>query len=225
MDFNQFLNIDTILFDLDGTLLNTLEDLADSVNFVLEKYNCQTRSLEEIRCFVGNGITRLIELSLPSGSSQELLKTCLTEFRSYYPEHMQIKTTPYNGILPLLKELKEKGFHLGIVSNKLDTAVKGLCKHYFFPYIDTAMGETDDLAKKPAPDMLYRALKRMRADTSRTIYVGDSNVDLDTAHNASLPCISVTWGFRSREELIEAGASILVSSTEEFRALFPALVQ
>lgn len=224
MSVTQFSNLNTILFDLDGTLLNTLEDLADSVNHVLKNNHFPTRTLDEICYFVGNGVATLIKLALPADCEEAVYNSCLFEFRSYYAEHMQIKTIPYPGILSLLKHLKEKGFHLGIVSNKFDGAVKNLSNTYFSPYIDTAIGETNDLTKKPAPDMIYRALTQLQADPQRAIYVGDSDVDLETARNAALPCISVTWGFRTKEELEKAGASILVATPEELCNLFPTLI-
>lgn len=198
-----------ILFDLDGTLLDTLEDLADSVNHILAANGYPARTLAEVRAFVGNGAGQLIRKAAPEGTDVEAL---LAQFQRYYAGHCQIKTRPYPGILEALAELSRK-YPLAIVSNKPDAAVKALCAQYF-PGIP-AMGETAQCPRKPAPDMVLRAMAELGVE--RCIYVGDSEVDIQTAHNAQVPCLSVLWGFRSRYDLLEAGGSEtrFCDSTEE----------
>lgn len=198
-----------ILFDLDGTLLDTLEDLADSVNHILAANGYPARTLAEVRAFVGNGAGQLIRKAAPEGADVEAL---LAQFQRYYAGHCQIKTRPYPGILEALAELS-RNYPLAIVSNKPDTAVKALCAQYF-PGIP-AMGETAQCPRKPAPDMVLRAMAELSVE--RCIYVGDSEVDIQTAHNAQVPCLSVLWGFRSRYDLLEAGGSetLFCDSTEE----------
>jgi len=190
-----------IIFDLDGTLLDTLEDLADSVNYVLSEAGYAQRTLSEIRAFVGNGVKLLVEQALPSGTDGTEIKLCLTRFREYYRENMRNKTTAYCGIYPLLERLKKEGIHMAIVSNKPDIAVKMLCRHYFGEYITTAIGDRDHVPKKPAPDSVFEAMDEIGAHMEDTLYVGDSDVDIHTANNAGLPCVAVTWGFRPAEKL------------------------
>lgn len=189
-----------ILFDLDGTLLDTLEDLKDSVNHTLRQHGCPGRSLEEVRQFVGNGARRLIRLSLPGGESEEQIDRVLADYQVYYATHTQIKTCPYEGILDALKAIGEK-YPIAIVSNKPDSAVKPLCA-YYFPGV-YALGEASGCPRKPAPDMLVKAMKDIGVDSC--IYVGDSEVDVITAQNAGVKCLSVLWGFRDRACMEEVG--------------------
>lgn len=198
--------MDTIIFDLDGTLLNTLEDLTDSVNYAMEKFGFPVHTIEEIRSFVGNGAPKLIERSIPQGTENPSYEAVLAAFKEHYAAHCEDKTKPYEGVMELLAQLKEKGYRMAVVSNKFDGAVKRLCKKYFGSYLETAIGESADVKRKPAPDTVYRALHELSCDGSRAVYVGDSEVDIQTAKNASLPCISVTWGFRTEEQLKAAGA-------------------
>ena len=191
-----------ILFDLDGTLLNTLADLADAVNHTLAHFGCPQRTKEEVRQFVGNGALRLIRLALPGNPDDPDEETVLDYFRTYYAAHSQVKTCPYTGIPEALAEIMRE-FPVAIVSNKPDNAVKILCSQYF-PGV-YALGESSACPRKPAPDMVYQAMAAIGAD--RCIYVGDSEVDVKTAQNAGVPCLSVLWGFRSKAELEEAGAS------------------
>lgn len=190
-----------ILFDLDGTLLDTLEDLLDATNYALTQCGYPRRTLGELRMFVGNGARNQIRMALPQNASPEEIDRVLAVYKTYYITHCQIKTKPYDGILPALEELK-KDFSLAIVSNKPDAAVKALCADCF-PGI-FALGETPDCPRKPAPDMLYRTMDALQVDTC--IYVGDSEVDVLTAENAQIPCVSVLWGFRDRKLLEDAGA-------------------
>ena len=188
-----------ILFDLDGTLLNTLEDLADSVNHVLADFGYPGRTLEEVRQFVGNGAGRLIARAVPAGADPAPV---LTAFQAYYAAHCQIKTRPYDGIPEALDRLGQK-YPIAIVSNKPDIAVKALCAG-LFPGI-LAMGESAGCPRKPAPDMVRKAMEAIGADTC--VYVGDSEVDVLTAKNAGVPCLSVLWGFRSRTDIEAAGGT------------------
>ena len=190
-----------ILFDLDGTLLNTLDDLADAVNVTLAHFGCPARTKDEVRQFVGNGAERLIRLALPGQTDDPDALQVFSWFKDYYAAHSQIKTRPYDGIVDALAAVKGE-FPVAIVSNKPDNAVKILCQQYFEGVF--ALGESSVCPRKPAPDMVYLAMKAIGAD--RCIYVGDSEVDVLTAKNAGVPCLSVLWGFRDRETLVEAGA-------------------
>lgn len=212
--------IDTIIFDLDGTLLDTLEDLTDSVNYAMEQFRLQTRTIEEVRGFVGNGVAKLIERCIPQGVQNPLYEQILTAFKEYYAKHCEDKTRPYEGIMELLAQLSEQGYHMAIVSNKFDGAVKKLNEKYFKDYIPVAIGESAMVKKKPAPDTVYQALLELSCDVSHAVYVGDSEVDRQTAGNVPMPCVSVTWGFRTRAQLIEAGAkeACMISSPQELPA-------
>lgn len=210
-----------ILFDLDGTLLNTLEDLTDSVNVTLASHGYPLRSREEIRSFLGNGSEALLRAALPKGTEEAVFAACLAEYQAYYRVHMEDKTAPYSGILPLLKKLKESGLRIGVVSNKFDTAVRGLCEKYFPDCIDAAAGEreAEGIRRKPAPDMVFTAAKRLGVKSEDCIYIGDSEVDLQTAKNAGMDCISVCWGFRDAAFLEKAGATHLVHTPQELEKL------
>lgn len=187
-----------ILFDLDGTLLDTLEDLADAVNHVLRQFGYPERTVGEVRRFVGNGAALLIQRAVPEGADPEPV---LAAFRAFYDAHCQVKTKPYEGILDALAELRE-AFTIAVVSNKPDSAVKALCTDYF-PGV-YAWGESADCPRKPAPDMVRKAMETIGVE--RCVYVGDSEVDVATANNAGVPCLTVLWGFRDRDELVAAGA-------------------
>lgn len=196
----------TVIFDLDGTLLDTLEDLTNSVNYALEKNGYLQRTLEEVRGFVGNGIGKLIERAVPEGVADSCFQKVLDDFTKNYKINCKQKTKPYEGIKAVLETLMESGIQMGIVSNKADYAVKELNDFYFNKYHMIAIGEKDNIKRKPAPDTVYTAMEQLEADASATIYVGDSDVDVRTAENAGLPCISVLWGFRDKEELEKCGA-------------------
>ena len=200
-----------ILFDLDGTLLDTLEDLADAVNFTMDHYGYPRRSLEEVRRFVGNGARRLIALAVPEGADAE---AAFQTFKAYYDAHCRIKTRPYPGIPQTLAELAAE-YPVAIVSNKPDSAVKSLCADYF-PGI-YALGESPECPRKPAPDMVRKAMESIGVD--RCVYVGDSEVDVLTAQNAGVPCLSVLWGFRDREEIRAAGGEVFCRRTEDLPRL------
>lgn len=199
-----------LLFDLDGTLLNTLEDIGDSVNYILKKYGYPLRTYEEIRSFVGNGSERLIELSLPGGRTNPDFASCHEEYKAYYLNHNNIKTSPYEGIGELLEELSLRNYKLAIVSNKNGDNTKSLNKIYFDAYIKTAIGTSENLRRKPAPDMVCKALNELGASIEDALYIGDSEVDIYTAQNAKIPCLSVCWGFRDREYLKDHGAEYII---------------
>ncbi|MCI5501193.1 MAG: HAD-IA family hydrolase [Lachnospiraceae bacterium] len=190
-----------VIFDLDGTLLNTLEDLTDAVNHVMRQFNYPEHTIEEIRSFVGNGIKLLIERSLPDGKDNPEFDKIFSEFKLYYTSHCQIKTRPYDGIMELIAALKEQGYKLAIVSNKNQSAVTELNNIYFSDYISTAIGEKEGVRKKPAPDTVIKALSELGISSDDAVYVGDSDVDRETAENSNMDCISVTWGFRDRKLL------------------------
>ena len=190
-----------VIFDLDGTLLNTLEDLTDATNAALRHFGCPERTEEEVRSFVGNGAERLIRLALPGKETDPDVSEVLSWYKDFYAAHSQIKTRPYAGILEALAAVKE-AFPVAVVSNKPDEATKLLCKQYFGDVY--ALGERSDIPRKPAADMVHRAMADIGAQSC--IYVGDSEVDVLTAKNAGVPCLSVLWGFRDREMLMEAGA-------------------
>lgn len=191
--------IKTVIFDLDGTLLNTLLDLKESTNYALRQFDYPERTLEEIRYFVGNGVRKLIERAVPENC--ENVEECLDVFKKHYEKNMYNNTVSYNYIETMLKTLKSEGIKLGVVSNKFDLAVKELCKKYYDGLVDIAIGQGGDVLPKPSPFGVYKAMKELGADKASTIYVGDSEVDVQTAQNANIPCIGVTWGFRGRAYL------------------------
>ena len=203
-----------ILFDLDGTLLNTLEDLKDATNAALRHFGCPERTLEEIRSFVGNGARNQIRLSLPGKADDPDLDAVLEWYKAYYADHCQIKTAPYPGIAQMLEALKGK-WPMAIVSNKPDNAVKTLCAEHF-PGI-YALGEAPDCPRKPAPDMVFKAMEAIGVE--QCIYVGDSEVDIRTAANAGVPCVSVLWGFRDRCALEGEGGRYFCTDADELPGL------
>lgn len=206
-----------VIFDLDGTLLNTLDDLADSTNYALSRFGYPTRTIEEVRQFVGNGVAKLIERAIPEGKNNPNFEKCLAIFKENYAQNMYNKTAPYNGIIEMLSNLKSKGIQIAVVSNKFDLAVKELCKKYFEGFIDFAAGENEaqGIKKKPAPDTVISVLNEFNFAPEDAVYVGDSDVDIMTAKNSKMPCISVTWGFRDEKFLLENGATILINAPSE----------
>lgn len=209
----------TIIFDLDGTLLNTLDDLRDSLNDILVQKGYATRSIEEVKRFVGNGVRNLVRLSVPEHCTEEDVTLCLAEFKDHYKQNMQNKTRPYNGIMELLLDLNRFNYKMAIVSNKYDSAVKSLSKTYFGNLLPVAIGETTEIKRKPAPDSIYEAVRELGSTLENTVLVGDSETDVQTAKNAGIPCIGVTWGFRSREVLKSAGVDYLIDTPKELLTL------
>ena len=211
-----------VIFDLDGTLLNTLQDLTDSTNFALNRCDYPQRTIDEVRNFVGNGVLKLIERAVPENASSGDIQNCLEIFKEHYRNNMFNKTAPYNGIIDMLKKLKNDGYKTAVVSNKFDSAVKDLCLKYFGSLIDFSAGENElsGIRKKPAPDTVLKVLKEFNLSFDEAIYVGDSEVDIQTAKNANIDCISVLWGFKNKEFLLNNGAKILISKPDEiFRYL------
>lgn len=206
---------EAVIFDLDGTLLNTLDDLADSVNHALAACGYPARSREEVRQFVGNGVALLIHRSVPEGTPAGEEDRCLDAFRAHYLTNMRHKTAPYPGISDLLDRLNAAGCAVAVVSNKFDRAVKELCADYFGRRVPVAIGESPSVRKKPAPDTVFAALRELGLPASRAVYVGDSDVDIDTARSAGMDCISVSWGFRDVPFLKSHGASRIADSPEQ----------
>lgn len=204
-----------VIFDLDGTILNTIEDLTDCTNYALDKNKFQKRTIKEVRSFVGNGIAKLIDRAVPVGTSHEETEQVLRDFTTYYANHCADKTRPYDGVLELLIQLKQLGILTAVVSNKADFAVQELCKQYFPNMFDFVVGERHNIRRKPAPDSVLEVLDKLHIDKMSTVYVGDSEVDIQTAKNASIDIISVSWGFRDRIELIAQGAIVVVDKPIE----------
>lgn len=205
----------TIIFDLDGTLLDTLDDLTNATNAALRAFGQPERTHEEVRSFVGNGIKKLMERAL--GERVDLLDEGLETFKRYYGEHCAEQTKPYEGILPLLEELRKRGTKTAVLSNKADFAVKKLAEEYFPNLLLMAVGENEaaGIRKKPAPDSLFAVMKALDSAKEDTLYVGDSEVDVQTAQNAGVDCLCVTWGFRDREFLQEQGGKRFVNDPME----------
>lgn len=206
---------DTYIFDLDGTLLSTLNDLTASTNYALRWAGMPERTIEEIRMFVGNGVKLLMERAIPNGINNPKFEETYAKFREHYLEHNLDTTSPYDGIPELLRELKRRGKKLAIVSNKFYAATQDLAKHFFPDTIKVAIGERETIRKKPAPDTVLEALRQLGASKEGAVYIGDSDVDIMTAKNCGLPCISVLWGFRDKDFLIQHGGTIFVNKPSE----------
>ena len=204
----------TAVFDLDGTLLDTLEDLYLATNTALESHSLPRRSRDEVRMFVGNGVEMLIRRAVPSGTDEETTLAVLADFKTTYAAICEDHTRPYDGILDMLRALREKGIRVAVVSNKFDAAVKQLCQKYFGDLVEVAIGERAGVRKKPAPDTVYEALKELGMTATGAVYIGDSDVDIQTARNCGMPCISVTWGLRDKDFLLQSGAEIPVDAPE-----------
>ena len=209
---NKYKNINTVIFDMDGTTLNTLVDLANAVNYVLSTFDMPTHEIEEYRKWFGNGIRYAIRCAVPESTSEETIDKMLPVFKKYYGIHCLDETRPYVGILDLMKVLKEHGYKMAIVSNKIDPAVKELNNRFFKEYVDVAIGERDGIRRKPAPDTVIEALKELGSTEETSIYIGDSEVDFETANNSNLPSILVLWGFRDKDYLIKIGAKELANT-------------
>ena len=207
----------TYIFDLDGTLLDTLTDLAASTNYALRTHGMPEHTIDEVRRFVGNGVRKLMERAVPDGADNPLFDEAFATFRQHYMEHSLDTTRPYEGIPDMLAALKAKGCHLAVVSNKMMAATQELCRHFFPETIEVAIGENEaeGIRKKPAPDTVIAALRQLGVGEEGAVYVGDSDVDIDTARNSNLPCINVLWGFRDRDFLLQHGASTLISAPKE----------
>lgn len=203
----------TYIFDLDGTLLDTLSDLAAAVNYALRTHGMPEYSIDDVRRFVGNGVRKLMERAIPDGAANPQFDETFATFRQYYMAHSLDTTRPYEGIPEALAALKARGCRLAVVSNKMMAATQELCQHFFPDTIEVAIGENEaeGIRKKPAPDTVFAALKALGVGKEGAVYVGDSDVDIETARNSGLPCISVLWGFRDRDFLIQHGAKTFIS--------------
>lgn len=209
----------TVIFDLDGTLLDTLDDLTDSVNYALDKNGFPLRTKDEIRRFVGNGVRVLIKRAVPKNTDDVLYEICFSDFREYYVAHMEDKTAPYPGVCELLRDLKNEGFKTAIVTNKADFAAQDLCRRMFGENIDVIVGSVDGRPNKPAPDGVFEALRLLGESVESSVFVGDSDVDIQTAQNAGIVSIGVLWGFRDKEVIVKAGAKHLASTAKELKTL------
>jgi phosphoglycolate phosphatase len=205
------------IFDLDGTLLDTLGDLAASVNYALRTHGMPEHTIDDVRRFVGNGVRKLMERAVPDGTVNPLFDEAFATFRQHYMEHSLDTTRPYDGVPEMLATLKAKDCHLAVVSNKMMAATQELCRHFFPDTIEVAIGENEaeGIRKKPAPDTVIAALRQLGVGQEGAVYVGDSDVDIETARNSGLPCISVLWGFRDRDFLLQHGAKKLISNPSE----------
>ena len=205
------------IFDLDGTLLDTLTDLAASTNYALREHGMPEHSVDDVRRFVGNGVRKLMERAVPDGADNPLFDEAFATFRQHYMEHALDTTRPYDGVPEMLATLKSRGCRIAVVSNKMMAATQELCQHFFPDTVEVAIGEheAEGIRKKPAPDTVYAALSALGVTKDHAVYVGDSDVDIATARHAGLPCISVLWGFRDRDFLLHHGATTLVTSPQE----------
>lgn len=205
------------IFDLDGTLLDTLTDLAASTNYALREHGMPEHSVDDVRRFVGNGVRKLMERAVPDGADNPSFDEAFATFRQHYMEHALDTTRPYDGIPEMLATLKSRGCRIAVVSNKMMAATQELCQHFFPDTVEVAIGEheAEGIRKKPAPDTVYAALSALGVTKDHAVYVGDSDVDIATARHAGLPCISVLWGFRNRDFLLQHGATTLVTIPSE----------
>ena len=207
------------IFDLDGTILDTLEDLADAMNYALGEHGYPGRTIEDVRRFVGNGIRKLIERAVPAGLAKEEIDRVHETFSAYYQQHCADKTRPYEGVLPLLERLRAAGCLTAVVSNKADAAVQPLCRRYYNGLFDYAVGERTGIRRKPDPDSVQEVLRRLQVEAADAVYIGDSEVDIQTAKNAGLDSIIVTWGFRDRDYLESQGGRRFVDRPEEIEQI------
>ena len=206
---------EAIIFDLDGTLTDTLQDLKNSVNFALRYFGFPERTADEVRSFVGNGVRRLIYLSVPENTSEDNAEECLGVFKEHYKNNSLVETKPYGGIIPMLRELKSRGVKTAVVTNKMHEAAEDIVSIFFDGLIDFTVGQIDGVAQKPQPDGIIYVLQKLGVSKDKAVYVGDSEVDCFTAKNAGIPCIGVTWGFRDKSVLLESGADFIVDTPEE----------
>ena len=217
--------IDTVIFDMDGTVLNTLEDLAASVNHTLRQFGMPGHPEEDYRRFFGNGIRYALQCAVPEGTPDSLIEEMIPVFRDHYEKHCLDHTKPYEGVPALMKQLAGQGYKLAIVSNKIDSAVKELNERFFSEYVKVAIGERNGIRRKPAPDTVLQAIRELAGSGATAVYVGDSEVDCRTAENAGIPCISVLWGFRSRGDLEREGAVLFADTPQQIPGLLRELTE
>ena len=209
------MSIDTVIFDLDGTLLDTLCSISTGFNFALKSFGFKERTIEEVRIFVGNGIKKAFEAALGSDADEQMIDDITAVFKEYYTAHLYEHTKPYDGIIEMLKALKEKNYKMGVVSNKYDAAVKALCSNYFSGYITAAIGECPGTARKPSADGIIKVMGALGSGFDNIIYTGDSEVDIQTAANVNVPCISVLWGFKDEEFLKSRGGRVFAQKPQD----------
>lgn len=209
------MKISTIVFDLDGTLMDTLQDLAESTNYALREYGFPQHSIEAVRSFVGNGVRKLMERAVPQGTENPMFEDVFRTFKEHYVAHCRDHSGLYDGIADMLQSLADSGYQLAVVSNKLQAGVTELQQSYFSSWIKVAVGERPEVRRKPAPDMVFQAIRELGADLRETVYVGDSDVDIETARQCGIPCISVLWGFRDREFLEACGAAHFAATPQD----------
>lgn len=209
------MRFEAVIFDLDGTLTDTLADLANGVNYALSQFGFPARSEDEIRSFVGNGVRRLVYRSVPENTPDEVSEKCLEVFKEYYKNNSCVFTKPYEGITEMLSVLRDMGVKTAVVTNKMHGAAVDIVEHFFGDLIEFAVGQVDGMPQKPQPNGIYLALEKLGVSKNNAVYVGDSEVDCVTARNAGIPCIGVTWGFRDREVLEAHGASFIVNKPQE----------
>ena len=205
----------TYIFDLDGTLLDTLHDLWVSCNYALRENGMPERTLDEVRRFVGNGVKKLMERAIPLGLDNSKFDVTYETFRKHYLVHSLDTTKPYSGIPELLANFKKHGKRIAVVSNKFYAATQELCRHFFGDYVEVAIGERENIRKKPSPDTVDEAIRQLKVDREEAVYIGDSDVDVMTARNSNMPCISVLWGFRDRDFLMQHEATTFVAAPKE----------
>lgn len=210
---------DAVLFDMDGTVVDSLEDICGAVNHAMRHYHLPEYEPAQIAAYLGNGARYLLKCALPADATEAFLDEVLAYYKPYYAAHTGDKTRPYAGILPMMERMKTAGLRLAIISNKPDAAVQPLVRTYFADLVQLAVGEREGVRRKPSPDMIDAAAEQLGVAKDRCLYVGDSEVDVETAKNAGIDCAAVTWGFRSREQLVNAGAGVIVDSPEELLAL------
>lgn len=210
---HKMMKYELIIFDMDGTILDTLEDLHDALNYSLSLFGYEKRSVDDVRRFLGNGIKKLVERAVPENTPAHDIDNIIQAFLTYYQQHCMDKTKPYAGVTRLIKTLKDRGYLTAVVSNKADPAVQELCRIYFDGLFDYAVGEKNGIKKKPAPDSVISAMEKL--GTKNAIYIGDSEVDIETAKNSGIDCILCTWGFRDKDFLIEHGALLFADKAED----------
>lgn len=206
---------EAVIFDLDGTLTDTLGDLKNSVNHAMREFGFPERTLDEVRSFVGNGVKRLVDLSVPENTDSETAAKSLAVFKEYYKNNSLVETKPYDGIIPMLENLKNNGIKTAVVTNKMHEAAENIVSNFFGKLIDSTLGQVDGVAQKPQPDGIYSVIEKLGVSKEKAVYVGDSEVDCITAKNAGIPCIGVTWGFRDKSVLIENGADFIADIPED----------
>lgn len=217
------MRIKAVIWDLDGTLLNTLDDLAASTNAALAQNGMPARTVEEVRAFVGNGIRKLMIRAVPGGEESPAFEQTLSDFTAHYAQHSRDRTRPYDGVMEMLDALSQKGVQHAIVSNKIDFAVKELSSLYFGERMCAAIGDDPSRERKPAPDSVFEAMRLMNVSKAEAVYVGDSDVDVLTARNAGIPCVAVSWGFRDETCLKDAGAEYIARTPQELQEMIERL--